>query len=61
MYDGTPSLDDALIDLTLIQAAAHRTGVRLGRLKNPPGLYNETRDVPCHGSEYFPATSRLLR
>lgn len=46
MYDGTPSLDYALADLTLDATVTRRLGVRLGRLKNPLGLYNETRDVP---------------
>ena len=46
MYDGTPSLDYGLIDLSLVKTADQDLGVRLGRLKNPLGLYNETRDVP---------------
>jgi hypothetical protein len=46
MSDGTPALDFGLIDLTLVESARQRLGVRLGRLKNPLGLYNETRDVP---------------
>jgi hypothetical protein len=46
MYDGTPSLDYGLIDLTLNETDTRLLGVRLGRLKNPLGLYNETRDVP---------------
>lgn len=46
MYDGAPSLDYALIEHTPISNARHRIGVRLGRIKSPVGLYNETRDVP---------------
>ncbi|MEY6432086.1 hypothetical protein ABC977_06635 [Thioalkalicoccus limnaeus] len=46
MYDGTPSLDYALIDFTPIADAERRAGLRIGRIKNPIGLYNETRDVP---------------
>mgnify|MGYP003382453702 CR=1 FL=1 len=46
MYDGTPALDYALVDLTLAETDSHSFGLRLGRLKNPIGLYNETRDVP---------------
>ena len=46
MYDGTPALDYALVDLTLAETDSHSLGLRLGRLKNPIGLYNETRDVP---------------
>jgi hypothetical protein len=46
MYDGTPSLDYGLLDFTAISDAQKRLGVRIGRIKNPFGLYNETRDVP---------------
>jgi hypothetical protein len=46
MYDGTPSLDYALIDYAPVADAERRLGVRVGRIKNPLGLYNETRDVP---------------
>lgn len=46
MYDGEPSLDYALGDFTLTSSADRRFGVRVGRIKNPLGLYNETRDVP---------------
>lgn len=46
MYDGEPSLDYALGDFTFFAAAERRLGLRLGRIKNPLGLYNETRDVP---------------
>ncbi len=46
MYDGTPSLDYALADVTLTSNASRRLGLRVGRIKNPLGLYNETRDVP---------------
>jgi hypothetical protein len=46
MYNGDPSLDYALVDLTLLSAADRRAGIRVGRIKNPLGLYNETRDVP---------------
>jgi hypothetical protein len=46
MYDGTPSLDYGLVDFAPVSDAEKRLGVRLGRIKNPFGLYNETRDVP---------------
>jgi hypothetical protein len=46
MYDGTPTLDYGLVDFTLASDTEKRLGVRLGRIKNPFGLYNETRDVP---------------
>lgn len=43
--EGAPRLDYALADYTLVSDAANRWGVRLGRVKNPSGFYNETRDV----------------
>ena len=46
MYDGTPSVDYALADLTLYSSAERRLGIRGGRYKVPMGLYNETRDIP---------------
>jgi hypothetical protein len=46
MYDGSPSLDYALADLTFASTFHYRLGMRGGRIKNPFGLYNETRDVP---------------
>jgi hypothetical protein len=46
MYDGTPSLDYGLVDYRPISDAEQILGIRLGRIKNPFGLYNETRDVP---------------
>lgn len=46
MYDGTPELDYGLADITLASSNEQRWGVRVGRVKNPLGIYNETRDVP---------------
>jgi hypothetical protein len=46
MYDGSPTLDYGLADLTFLSTPAHRLGVRAGRIKLPLGLYNETRDIP---------------
>jgi len=46
MYDGSPSLDYALIDYSVLATSDYRLGARAGRIKNPLGLYNETRDVP---------------
>jgi hypothetical protein len=46
MYDGSPSVDYALVDVTLSSHPDFRFGFRAGRIKNPLGLYNETRDVP---------------
>ena len=57
MYDGTPSIDYALVDLRLSSALDRRMGLRLGRIKNPLGLYNETRDVPfTRPSIFLPQT-----
>ncbi len=42
---GSPRIDYALIDATLISSSKGRAGVYLGRIKNPIGLYNDTRDV----------------
>jgi len=38
-------LDFGLVDINLINDATHGLGLRAGRLKNPYGFYNETRDV----------------
>lgn len=55
MSDGTPALDFALADLSLVANAHERIGLRLGRLKNPLGLYNATRDVPfTHPGIFLP-------
>lgn len=42
---GNPRLDYALMDYTLLSDAKNTWGVRLGRVVNPIGLYNDTRDV----------------
>ncbi|TDU28395.1 phosphate-selective porin O/P [Panacagrimonas perspica] len=42
---GKPRLDYALLDWNVIQRAESTAGVRLGRVKNPLGLFNDTRDV----------------
>ena len=55
MYNGDPVLDYGLADLTLHSSAEGRFGVRLGRIKNPLGIYNETRDVPfTHPGIFLP-------
>jgi len=57
LYDGTPSLDYALADVTLLSNAKRQLGFRIGRYKNPLGLYNETRDVPfTRPSIFLPET-----
>ncbi len=43
---GTPRLDFAFLDYRLFSNTTNQFGVRLGRLKNPFGFYNDTRDVP---------------
>jgi hypothetical protein len=42
---GSVRLDYALADLTLFEYDSGKVGLRAGRIKNPFGLYNETRDV----------------
>ena len=46
IYEGDVALDYALVDWTAFSSEHGRFGARAGRLKNPLGLYNETRDVP---------------
>lgn len=46
IYADDLSLDYALADITALSTPQGRAGLRLGRIKNPLGLYNETRDVP---------------
>ena len=43
--DGSPQLDYLFADLTLLLQMERQFGVRVGRIKNPLGFYNETRDV----------------
>ncbi len=38
-------IDYALIDYTLAQSMSHQIGFRGGRIKNPYGLLNDTRDI----------------
>mgnify|MGYP000297037426 FL=1 len=45
LYNGSPWLDYAFIDFNFISTPTHQFGSYLGRIKNPVGLYNETRDV----------------
>lgn len=42
---GMPRLDYAVFDYQLYSDEANQFGIRVGRLKNPFGFYNETRDV----------------
>ncbi len=45
MDDGTPRLDYALLDYRYHSTMNDFAGIRLGRVKLPVGLYNDTRDV----------------
>ena len=42
---GMPRLDYAFLDYRLYSHEANQFGIRVGRIKNPFGFYNETRDV----------------
>jgi len=46
LYDGAPQLDYGLLNIALAESLERRATLRIGRIKNPLGLYNETRDVP---------------
>ena len=43
--DGSPRIDYMLLDGRLYEEAHSYLGLRIGRIKNPFGFYNETRDV----------------
>lgn len=43
--DAEPKLDYGLIDYQMISNQQRNFGVQLGRIKNPFGFYNQTRDV----------------
>jgi len=52
---GEVTLDFAFFDLNLLNLQEGRIGVRGGRIKNPWGLYNETRDVAfTHPTIFLP-------
>lgn len=53
LSDGNPKIDFALADFNLVSSSHNQIGVRVGRFKNPLGLYNETRDVPFTRSGIF--------
>ncbi len=42
---GTPRLDYGFLDYRLYSQEVNQFGIRVGRLKNPFGFYNDTRDV----------------
>jgi hypothetical protein len=43
--EGDPRLDYGLVDYTILSNVENTWGVRLGRVINPIGFYNDTRDV----------------
>lgn len=43
--DDEPRLNFALLDYRFLSSPAVNLGIRAGRVKNPHGFYNETRDV----------------
>ncbi|MCP5419668.1 MAG: hypothetical protein H6970_04750 [Gammaproteobacteria bacterium] len=43
--DGDLRMDYGFLDYSFISDADNRWGIRLGRIMNPLGLYNDTRDV----------------
>lgn len=43
--EGDPRVDYAFVDRTLISDENQRIGVQVGKVKNPYGFYNTTRDV----------------
>jgi hypothetical protein len=45
MYSGSPSVDFALADFSIRNTQTDSLSVLIGRIKNPLGLFNETRDV----------------
>jgi hypothetical protein len=67
--EGSPGnirLDYGFIDYTFLSAQNSKVGIRLGRMKNPLGFYNDTRDVPftrpsilLPQSIYFDRTRKL--
>ncbi len=44
-YDGSPEVDYAMLDFNLVNEDQWLGGLRLGRIKNPYGLYNDGRDA----------------
>ena len=43
--DGRPRLDYGLLDYRILHDADANAGLRIGRVKNPVGFYNDTRDT----------------
>lgn len=51
--DGDPTLDYGFADIGVVSGLNSRAGIRLGRIKNPMGFYNDTRDVPMTRPSIF--------
>ncbi|MEO9060540.1 MAG: hypothetical protein ABI270_00630 [Nitrosospira sp.] len=63
---GNVRLDYGFMDYTFFSGETSQLGIRLGRMKNPLGFYNDTRDVPftrpsilLPQSIYFDRTRKL--
>ena len=63
---GNIRLDYGFLDYTMFSGETNQLGIRLGRMKNPIGFYNDTRDVPftrpsilLPQSIYFDRTRKL--
>ena len=63
---GNVRLDYGFMDYTYYSGETGQLGIRLGRMKNPLGFYNDTRDVPftrpsilLPQSIYFDRTRKL--
>jgi hypothetical protein len=63
---GNVRLDYGFMDYTYFSGETSQLGIRLGRMKNPLGFYNDTRDVPftrpsilLPQSIYFDRTRKL--
>jgi len=62
LNDGTPQLDYGFVDYRISSGIDGLWGLRLGRVKNPMGLYNETRDVSfTRPSIFLPQSTYLDR
>jgi hypothetical protein len=44
--NGSPKVDFLLLDYNFVVQEDYNSGVRIGRVKNPYGIYNTVRDVP---------------
>lgn len=57
MSDGSPRVDFAVADLSLFSSTDASVNILIGRVKNPLGLFNDTRDVAfTRPSVFLPQT-----